>query len=379
MMKRFLTLAIALLVSSGALAQQIDPGTMMGNSRATAGPPRQETVTALLDRALTAVNGRLLCRTGGAWDDCLAPVLGIPGTATGTIAFAGVTSGTVTITPQGTAGSPTLTLPNASGTFAVGATSPLALSATTGMLTCTTCLTSGTLVTTAQGGTGANTTATANRYLKGNGSVWQTSTGSASGVGACGGGQFVTTLNSDAAPTCATPAGGGDVTAAANFGTDNRAIRSDGTTKGVQASGVTIDDSDNVSGVNSIAGNVVATAAQQETATSAINVVTPSVQQRHPSAAKAWGQVSVSGSVASLVAGYNVSSVAWGATGLYSVTLTTGFTTTSAGACIGSTVSGSVIAAVNISTTTGLAVSTRLGNTGADIDQSFYFVCFGDQ
>ena len=47
--------------------------------------------------------------------------------------------------------------------------------------------------------------------------------------------------------------GTGDVTAASSFGTDNRLIRSDGTGKGVQASGITVDDSDNVSGVNSLA------------------------------------------------------------------------------------------------------------------------------
>jgi hypothetical protein len=41
-------------------------------------------------------------------------------------------------------------------------------------------------------------------------------------------------------------AGSGDVTAAANFGTDNRLIRSDGSGKGVQSSGVTLDDSDNM-------------------------------------------------------------------------------------------------------------------------------------
>jgi hypothetical protein len=58
--------------------------------------------------------------------------------------------------------------------------------------------------------------------------------------------------------------GTGDVTAAANFGIDNVAIRSDGTSKGVQASGVTIDDSDNIAtggtvstGVgSSVAGNL---------------------------------------------------------------------------------------------------------------------------
>lgn len=44
-------------------------------------------------------------------------------------------------------------------------------------------------------------------------------------------------------------AGSGDVSAGSNFGTDNRVIRSDGTLKGVQASGITVDDSDNVSGV----------------------------------------------------------------------------------------------------------------------------------
>lgn len=58
-----------------------------------------------------------------------------------------------------------------------------------------------------------STTYTTDRYLKGNGSSWITSSGAASGVGSCGGGQFVTGLNSDAAPTCNTPAGGGNVSA----------------------------------------------------------------------------------------------------------------------------------------------------------------------
>lgn len=46
--------------------------------------------------------------------------------------------------------------------------------------------------------------------------------------------------------------GAGDVTAGAAFATDNRLIRSDGTAKGVQASGVTLDDSDHVSGMASL-------------------------------------------------------------------------------------------------------------------------------
>src|SRR4029077_10811539 len=43
------------------------------------------------------------------------------------------------IIPQAVAGTPTLTLPNASGTFAVSAASPLVLNTTTGALTCPTC------------------------------------------------------------------------------------------------------------------------------------------------------------------------------------------------------------------------------------------------
>jgi microcystin-dependent protein len=48
--------------------------------------------------------------------------------------------------------------------------------------------------------------------------------------------------------------GTGDVTAASGFGTDNVLIRSDGTSKGVQATGISVDDSDNVSGVNNVTG-----------------------------------------------------------------------------------------------------------------------------
>jgi hypothetical protein len=47
--------------------------------------------------------------------------------------------------------------------------------------------------------------ATSGRYLKGNGTNFVQSSGSASGTGACGAGTFVSTLNSDAAPTCTTP------------------------------------------------------------------------------------------------------------------------------------------------------------------------------
>jgi hypothetical protein len=51
--------------------------------------------------------------------------------------------------------------------------------------------------------------------------------------------------------------GTGDVTAASNFATDNRLIRSDGTGKGVQASGITVDDSANMSGVAALSATTI--------------------------------------------------------------------------------------------------------------------------
>jgi hypothetical protein len=67
--------------------------------------------------------------------------LGLAGVSLGTLGLSGNTSGRAVIQPQAVAGTPTLTLPNATGTLADGASSPLALNATTGNLTCTTCAT----------------------------------------------------------------------------------------------------------------------------------------------------------------------------------------------------------------------------------------------
>lgn len=69
-------------------------------------------------------------------------------------------------------------------------------------------------------------------------------------------GQSGKVLQTDGSNTSwASVSGTGDVTAAANFGTDNRLIRSDGTGKGVQASGLTVDDSNNLTGVANRTGN----------------------------------------------------------------------------------------------------------------------------
>lgn len=78
----------------------------------------------------------------GAGAPLTNPILGIPGTSTGEIGLAGSGSGTATLRAQAAAGSPILLLPNTSGTLASSASSPLVLSATTGALTCPTCVTS---------------------------------------------------------------------------------------------------------------------------------------------------------------------------------------------------------------------------------------------
>lgn len=70
-------------------------------------------------------------------------------------------------------------------------------------------------------------------------------------------------------------AGSGDVTAASNFGTDNRVLRSDGTTKGVQASSVEIDDSGNIGPVSDSIPNHVAFWDGHATAPKAVRFTAP--------------------------------------------------------------------------------------------------------
>jgi hypothetical protein len=84
--------------------------------------------------------------------------------------------------------------------------------------------------------------------------------------------------------------GTGDVTAAAAFANDNRLIRSDGTGKGVQASGITIDDSNNVTGVEAMtmvtlnttnlnAGNLVFEGATVDANETTLTVTDPTADQ----------------------------------------------------------------------------------------------------
>lgn len=81
-------------------------------------------------------------------------------------------------------------------------------------------------------------------YSNGSGDVTELALGSS--------GTYLKSNGATSAPTFDTPGGSGDVTAASAFSNDNRLIRSDGTGKAVQASGITLDDTDNLSGVGTL-------------------------------------------------------------------------------------------------------------------------------
>ena len=70
------------------------------------------------------------------------PTLGVAGTTLGTLTLSGNTSGTVLLTPQAAAGTPTITFGTSSGTPAVTASAPLSITTATGNITCATCATS---------------------------------------------------------------------------------------------------------------------------------------------------------------------------------------------------------------------------------------------
>lgn len=115
--------AMAILSGTATAGQMLRSGSSAAPSWSTATWPS------------TASAGTILAAgTANTVGATATPTLGVAGSVLGTLGLAGNTSGTATITPQAAAGSPTLTLPNASGTFAVSASSPLSLSATTGAL-----------------------------------------------------------------------------------------------------------------------------------------------------------------------------------------------------------------------------------------------------
>ena len=73
------------------------------------------------------------------------------------------------------------------------------------------------------------------------------------------------------------------------------------------------------------AGSMLATQAEQEAGSATDKLVTPGRQHNHPSAAKHWGYVLVSGGVPTLTSSYNITSITDTATGRMVVTIATDF------------------------------------------------------
>jgi hypothetical protein len=140
----------AILAGTATAGQILRSGTSAAPSWSTSVYP-----------ATSAAGTILASGTANTITASATPTLGIAGTTLGTLSLTGNTSGTVLITPQAAAGSVTLTLPNASGTFAVSASGALSLSATTGALTVASATTTNTGVsefaTTAEYQTGTDT------------------------------------------------------------------------------------------------------------------------------------------------------------------------------------------------------------------------------
>ena len=80
---------------------------------------------------------------------------------------------------------------------------------------------------------------------------------------------------------------------------------------------------------------IAATQVQQEAGTALTAPVTPGRQQYHPSAAKAWIRLNGVGTIA-ITASFNVASITDNGVGLYTVTLTTAFSSSSAYGVVGS-------------------------------------------
>jgi hypothetical protein len=143
MLKRLCLLA-ALLIPSSALAQtaQLSAGQLWANDTANTRTARAASPSPWLDQAFNTNQGSVLNRGASVWSSTRTPVLGLAGTAVGTLGFENATSGRVTFSPvAGALGSQTINIPAASGTLGISGTSPVTMSAA-GAVGCATCVTS---------------------------------------------------------------------------------------------------------------------------------------------------------------------------------------------------------------------------------------------
>ncbi len=121
----------------------------------------------------------------------------------------------------------------------------------------------------------------------------------------------------------------------------------------------------------------------QETSTSTTVAVTPGIQQFHPSAAKMWAYVTVSGGTPSLDASYNVTSITDTSAGNVTVTIATDFSSANYCAVAQAVTAGGAAHMASVKTGQGagtLVVRTALTTAGTDTDNiNLAGVAFGDQ
>jgi hypothetical protein len=120
------------VVSSGALAST---ALVTGGGTTTLQTP--SATTTVDSGGNISTQGGISTGVGGTTAGSIA--LAYYGTTEPSITMTGHTSGTVTVNPQAAAGTPTILWPNTSGTVATTGTSPIAVSATTGAVSCATC------------------------------------------------------------------------------------------------------------------------------------------------------------------------------------------------------------------------------------------------
>lgn len=92
-------------------------GLICGNDGSAIALPGWKTQTSILDRNFGApsAQGSVLNRGASVWSATSTPILGLPGTTTGSLGFAGATSGTVTVKAQDAAGTWTWKWPTSGG------------------------------------------------------------------------------------------------------------------------------------------------------------------------------------------------------------------------------------------------------------------------
>lgn len=128
-------------------------------------------------------------------------------------------------------------------------------------------------------------------------------------------------------------------------------------------------------------GFTAASQAQQETGTSNAVAVTPGTQHFHPSSAKAYAFVTLSGGTPTVTTGYNIASITDNGTGDWTINFTTAFSTADF-ICVGTSYIATPGARYffNIISKTVSSVRVQIWSEtdGALKDANFDIVCFGD-